>query len=154
MVRRPSKTALYEAIEGLQRLVDAFEHRRRQLARGAGLSDEQWRVLEDIAGDDFMPTLFARRRERHAAAVSRTLRDLLDRGLVRASISHTDARQRKYALTAPGRRVMAQLRARREQAIEAVWRDLAAEQIEAFAHFSASLADRLEAYSRSSEGAR
>ena len=145
---RPARAELYGAIERLQRLVDLFELRRRQLARAEGLSDEQWRVLEDIASDDFMPSLFARRRHRHPAAVSRTLRDLLERELVSVSISSSDARQREYQLTASGSRLLERVQARRERAIDAVWRGFAGTELRAFARFSTSLADRLEAYSR------
>ena len=139
---------LYGAIEGLQRLVNVFELRRRQLARAEGLSDEQWRVLEDIASDDFMPSLFARRRHRHPAAVSRTLRELLERELVSVSISSSDARQREYQLTASGGWLLGRVHARRERAIDVVWRGFAGTELRAFARFSTSLADRLEAYSR------
>jgi DNA-binding MarR family transcriptional regulator len=137
---------LYAAIEGLQRLVEIFDRRRRQLALAVGLTDGQWRLLEEIARDDFMPSLFARRRECSAAAVSRTLKQLQDKGLVRAAISSTDARQRSYTLKPKGQRVLARLREGREQALEAVWGDLPVAEIERFGRFSADLAERLETY--------
>jgi DNA-binding MarR family transcriptional regulator len=142
---------LYAAIAGLQRLAEIFDLRRRQLAAAVGLSDGQWRLLEEIAGDDFMPSLFARRRDCSAAAVSRTLKQLQDKGLVRAAISSADARQRCYALKPKGRRVLAQLREGREQALAAVWGDLPPGEIERFGRFSADLADRLEAYAERAE---
>ena len=85
-----ARDPLYRAIEGLQRLAELFERRRAQLARRVGLSDPQWRVLEEIAREDFMPSLFARRRDAHPAAVSRTLRQLLDRGLPLFAAGHPD----------------------------------------------------------------
>jgi DNA-binding MarR family transcriptional regulator len=138
--------ALYSAVEGLQRLAEVFDLRRQQLAREAGLTDAQWRVLEEIGRQDFMPSLFARRRECSAAAISRTLRQLQDLGLVAVSISESDARQRDYRLTGSGRRSLARLRQSRERALDAVWSDLPASEVERFGRFSAQLADRLEAY--------
>ena len=148
MAKPGLQSALFDSIQGLQRLADLFEQRRRQLARGAGLSDEQWRVLDGIARENFMPSLFARRCDRHPAAVSRTLRELLERGLVAVSISRDDARQREYELSLRGRRLLKGLRERREHAIEAVWKGFDRRQLMEFARFSTQLADRLEAYSR------
>ncbi len=135
-----------DAIASLQRLAELFAERRRQLARQAGVTETQWRVLEEAEGEDFMPSMFARRRACTPAAVSRTLRQLLDRGLVRASIGASDGRQRVYRLTAKGRRTLARLRENRARAIETVWEDLSPEQLRAFTRFASDLADRLEAY--------
>ena len=98
--------ALERAISGLQRLADDFAERREQLASEAGLTPGQWRVLEEISTDEFMPSLFARRRAQSPAAVSKTLRQLAEAGLVEASIGRADARRRRYALTARGRRML------------------------------------------------
>jgi DNA-binding MarR family transcriptional regulator len=144
--------AIDRAIQGLQRLTELFERRRSQLAREVGLTDPQWRVLEEIARDEFMPSLFARARESHPAAVSRTLRQLQERDLVTASISSADGRQRQYAVTGRGRRLLGRLRASRERAIDAVWAGLPARDLERFAAFSERLADRLEAYARDEDG--
>ena len=51
------------AIANLQRLADTFAERRRQLAAGIDLTEAQWRVLEEIEDEDFLPSLFARRRK-------------------------------------------------------------------------------------------
>ena len=67
------------AIASLQRLAEAFAERRRQLAAEAELTETQWRVLEGIGGEGFLPSMFARQRDVSAAAVSRTLRQLLER---------------------------------------------------------------------------
>jgi DNA-binding MarR family transcriptional regulator len=146
-----SDPALYAAVLGLQRLAELFERRRRQLAREVGLSDPQWRVLEQIASEDFMPSMFARARETSAAAVSRTLRQLLERELVGVSIGSEDARQRQYTVTARGRRVLTKLRERREEALDTVWSDFSRSELQAFARFSERLADRLEAYAEDVE---
>ncbi len=146
--RERKAPAIDRAIQALQRLTELFERRRTQLAREVGLSDQQWRVLEEIGRDDFMPSLFARSRESHPAAVSRVLRQLQDGGLVTASISERDARQRDYALTARGRQLLERLRASRERAIDEVWAGLSARELTRFASFSEELAERLDRYSR------
>ena len=79
MASQASRERIHRAIASLQRLADVFRERRRQLAREVGLSEAQWRMLEEVADDGFMPSMFARRRDCTPAAVSRTLRQLLDR---------------------------------------------------------------------------
>ena len=143
---RRDRAGLYEAVEVLQRLAEIFEHRRQQLAAEVGLTDSQWRVLEEIESEVFMPSLFARSREISPAAISRTLRQLLDRKLVAVSISERDARERAYRLTPKGRRLLERLRENRERAIDAVWAGFPGEDVRRFAHFGRDLADRLEAY--------
>ena len=134
------------AIESLQRLTEAFVLRREQLARSVGLTETQWRVIEEISTEHFMPSMFARRRECSSAAVSKILRQLLDRELIRATIGKVDARQREYSLTAAGRRLVGRLRRERSRAIEAVWNDLPRADLNRFAAFSGELALRLEGY--------
>ena len=90
---------VHEAIGRLQRLVDLFQQRRAQLAQGAGLTESQWEILERIASEHFMPSLFARHRESSAPAVSRIIRQLLRKKLITVSVSDTDGRQRRYQLT-------------------------------------------------------
>ena len=138
--------ALHQAISTLQRLAELFVERREQLAAEAGLTIPQWRLLEEIASDHFMPSMFARRRSVSSAAISKGIRGLLDRDLVSVKVSPEDGRQRDYALTARGRRTLAGLRTRRERAIEAVWSDLPARELRRFAVFGERLADRLEEY--------
>jgi len=151
MTERDSRQALYAAIDALQRLAELMDRRRRQLAEVVGLSDPQWRVLEQIGRDDFLPSLFARSRECSPAAVSRTLRQLLERELVAVSISQRDARRRDYALTLEGRRLLDELQQRRERALDAVWTDFSRDELERFVRFGAELADRLEIYAAQAE---
>src|SRR5262245_41756330 len=143
--------SIHRAIQGLQRLAELFAERRRQLAREAGLAEGEWQVLEEIAGERFMPSLFARRRRVSPAAISRTLRGLKARGCVRDEIAPRDARQRAYRLTAEGRRVLARLRASRARAVEAIWAPLPAADLVRFGRFAGELADRLEAYATRSD---
>ena len=154
MASRASRERIHRAIAGLQRLTDVFRERRRQLAGEAGLSEAQWRLLEEVADQEFMPSMFARRRDCTPAAVSRTLRQLLDRQLVSVAISEDDARQRVYRLTAEGRAVLRRLRASRERAIAATWAHHSAADLASFADFAEELSGRLEIYARSARRAR
>ncbi len=138
--------ALGRAIAGLQRLADDFAERRAQLAAEVGLTPAQWRVLEEISSEDFMPSLFARRRAQSPAAVSKTLRQLADAGWVDVAIGEQDARRRRYTLTTDGRRVLTRLRRARERAISEIWGELPIRDLERFADFSEVLGQKLEAY--------
>src|SRR5574342_677095 len=122
MAQALSRDRIDSAIAALQRLSELFLERRRQLAREVGISEAEWRLLEEIAAERFMPSLFARRRERTPAAVSRVLRGLVERDLIHASVGESDARHRVYRLTPRGRELMNRLRERRERAIAAIWR--------------------------------
>ncbi len=147
---KPDET-LRAALGALQRLSDAFARRRGQVARGAGLTEAQWRVLEQIAAEDFMPSLFARRQEQTPAAVSKLIRQLLDRGLVEVSIAAGDARQRRYALSARGRQTMEIVRQDRQRAVDRVWSGLDSRALRSFARFAADLAERMEAHEQAEE---
>jgi DNA-binding MarR family transcriptional regulator len=135
------------AIAELGRLTDLMQRRRARLARGVGITVQQWRVLEQVHSEHFLPSLFARQRECTPAAVSKTLRQLLEKGLIRAAICPEDGRQRRYELTATGRRIVARLRSDRRRAIRAIWSDLPGREVTRFARFAAELSDRLERFS-------
>ena len=141
-------TDVHEAIGRLQRLAELFHQRRAQLAQGAGLTEAQWEVLERIASEHFMPSLFARHRDSSAPAVSRIIRQLLRKKLITVSVSDTDGRQRRYQLTARGQKTLDALRATRSRAIDAVWMHLDPRALAAFTQFSGELITRLEAHAR------
>jgi DNA-binding MarR family transcriptional regulator len=136
----------HEGVACLRRLADAFRGRGEELALSVGLSDGQWALLEEIATEHFMPSMFAKTRESSAAAVSKTLRQLLDKGLASVSLSKTDGRQRAYQLTAKGKRVLETLRQEREQAIRTIWLALDPSALKKFVTFGNQLCDRLEQY--------
>ncbi len=135
-----------ETIASLQGLVEIFEDRREALARSVGLSPTQWQVLEQVGRDDFMPSLFARRRDVSAAAVSRTLRQLLDLRLVDVQISPRDARQRLYRVTEKGRKALDEVHAERARAISAVWETLSDADLTRFGRLARALTERLHEY--------
>jgi DNA-binding MarR family transcriptional regulator len=142
----PGRELSLRAIEVLGRLSEAFQRRRAALAASAGITEGQWGLLEEVSTEHFMPSMFAKSRSSSAAAVSKGLRQLKEKGLVTAASGAEDARQRDYELTAKGRRVLAALRAGREAAIEAIWARLDGREVAAFATFGALLASRLEDY--------
>jgi DNA-binding MarR family transcriptional regulator len=141
-----SVSEVHSAIECLGRLAALYQERREQLAESVALTGQQWGVLEEIATEHFMPSLFARRRDSSPAAVSKILRQLVDKGLVVATIAKVDARQRNYALTAKGKRTLESLRESREDAIREVWLAMDGSGMRAFTEFGKELIGRLEQY--------
>jgi DNA-binding MarR family transcriptional regulator len=140
------QASVHRAIECLQRLTELFRQRRTQLAQSVGLTEQQWAVLEEVSSERFMPSMFAKTRESSAAAVSKILRQLVDKELVRASVHEDDARQRRYELTSKGKNTMTTLRRQRELAVKAVWTPLPARELQAFTRFGSLLTERLESY--------
>ena len=137
---------VHESIAALQRLSELLQQRRQQLARRVGLSEQQWRVLEEISTDQFMPSLFAKSRESSAAAVSKVLRQLLDKELVRVSVSSDDGRQRQYELSSKGQRAIDRVGRERKRAIDAIWRDLPEGDLKRFNQLSTELIARIERF--------
>lgn len=146
MVESARLDRAHAAIASLQRLTELFQHRRVRLARSVGLSEQQWRVLEEISTEHFMPSLFARARESSAAAVSKILRQLIDKGLITAAISGEDARQRDYALTPAGGETIARLREARARAIESIWLEIPNSRLEVFRQVSEELISSIETF--------
>lgn len=148
--RRPESEASAEfaaaldAVAVLGRLASVFVERRRQLAESVGLTDQQWQALEQVQTEDFMPSLFAQKRDTTAAAVSKILRQLADKGLIIPHVSEADGRQRSYEITARGREVLEQVRRERERVIRSVWMAEPPRELEQFAQFGAKIARALE----------
>jgi DNA-binding MarR family transcriptional regulator len=149
MSARPDTATVHRSIAHLQRLTDLFQQRREQLAKRVGLTEQQWRVLEEVSSEHFMPSMFAKSQDSSAAAVSKVLRQLLDKDLVRVSLSQEDGRVRRYVLSAKGQRTMERLRADRQRAIEAIWADLPADELRRFHQLSGELIERIERYAAS-----
>jgi DNA-binding MarR family transcriptional regulator len=141
----PERFAALEAVRTLGRLVTVFAERRKQLAESVGLTDQQWQALEEVHEEHFMPTLFAQKRETSAAAVSKILRQLTDKGLILPRVAKHDGRQRAYALTEHGAALLEQLRKEREAVITSVWMGYPRTTLAEFSAFGNDLATRLEA---------
>ncbi len=132
------------AIGQLCRLSELFQKRREQPAARPGLAEHQWGGLGGIATEHFMPSMFARQRDSSAAAVSKTLRQLIDKELIAVSVDSSDGRQRRYELTQRGNSVLVELRKHREHAIDHVWRTFGSESLQQFCSFAGELGDKLE----------
>ncbi len=145
------RATAHEAIVTLGRLTEAFQQRRDQLARGAGITEHQWSVLEEISTEHFMPSMFAHRNASSPAAVSKVLAKLAEKGLISVSLSRRDGRQRDYVLTARGRRTMQRLREAREAAIASVWLALDDRDVREFVRVGQELTVRLEQYMHRTE---
>lgn len=139
-----ARSAALDAVATLGRLVTVFAERRKQLAESVGLTDQQWQALEEVQTEHFMPSLFAHKRETSAAAVSKILRQLSDKGLIQASVSAIDARQRAYSVTDLGRSLLLTLRAERERAIAEVWLKFELGELKTFSGLGQKLAQGLE----------
>lgn len=147
-----SRTAdIHAAIDCLGRLSEVFRQRRQELAASVGLTEQQWSVLDEIDNEQFMPSLFARRRDSSAAAVSKILRQLQDKELVTVSVVASDGRQRHYELSPRGKKTLQQLRERRQHAIEHVWQQFESTTLQNFTRFGNELLGQLERYSRDSD---
>src|SRR5690606_13449801 len=94
--------------------------------------------------DHFMPSMFARQRESSAAAVSKTLRQLISKELIAVSVDANDGRQRKYELTHSGKQVLERLRQHRQEAIRKVWEHFEPSELARFCAFARVLGDGLE----------
>ena len=148
MAKPPSVGDVHAAVECLGRLTEIFRQRRQQLATDVGLTEQQWSVLDEIEQADFMPSMFARQRESSAAAVSKILRQLLDKELVLVSLKEGDGRQRNYELSPQGKRTLERLREQRQHAISEVWLAFDSDQLTSFTRFGDELIERLERYSK------
>ena len=137
---------VYQAIRQLQMLSTIFIKKRRELAGRVGLTEAQWRVLDEIGHNDFMPSLFASERENTKAAISKTLRQLTDAGLITVEISREDARQRKYTLTAEARQKLDELTRLRTEAVEKVWMPIDQKLLEPTIAFNEALIENLKRY--------
>jgi DNA-binding MarR family transcriptional regulator len=144
----------HEAIERLTQLTDLFQLRREQLAASAGLTVSQWSVLEEISTERFMPSLFAAAEATSRAAVSKVIRQLLDRDLIHVAISQNDGRQRDYALTAEGKSTLERLRGERQKAIDAIWLPLDGDALQQFSNFASLLQERIERFAAAEQNPR
>jgi DNA-binding MarR family transcriptional regulator len=139
------------AIEQVQQLAALFTKRRAQMASQVGLTEAQWRLLEGITTEHFMPSMFAQEQDNTRGAVSKIIRQLLQKKLVVASIAPHDGRQRNYDLTAKGRKSMDRLRELREEAIREIWSHLSEDELKSFIWLNDSLIEKIRSYAEKQE---
>lgn len=145
-INQKQRELTWRAIEQVQQLSALFIKRRGQLAGRVGITVAQWRMLEGIATEHFMPSLFAREQDNTPGAASKITKQLLDKALVKVTISRQDGRQRQYTLTAKGQKVMDQLRGLREQAIAEIWSVLTEGELQAFTGVNDKLLENMRIY--------
>jgi DNA-binding MarR family transcriptional regulator len=150
-MNRDQRDVTLRAIAQVQQLAALFTKRRAQLARRVGLTEAQWRILEGIATEHFMPSLFAEEQDNTRGAVSKIIRQLLEKKLVSVSISPQDGRQRRYELTAKGKKTMDRLREHREEAIRQIWAELSADDLKTFTRLNGLLIESIRAYAENEE---
>jgi len=135
-------------------LTALFDERRRQLAEGVGLTVQQWQVLEELQSEHFMPSMFAQQRASSAAAVSKILRQLTDKGIIVAHVSDDDARKRDYEVTPLGKTLLSQVRRERKRAIDEVWLNLSDEELKRFRKVGSTIAERLRLWAETNRHPR
>lgn len=145
------RQVILQAIEQMQHLAALFSKRRSQLARGVELTEAQWRVLEGVATEHFMPSMFADGLDNSRGSVSKILKQLLEKKFIKASISEEDGRQRKYTLTKQGTKTIETLRSLREDAINEIWSDLPEDELNTFNQLCGRLITNLRDYAAREE---
>ena len=106
----PAAFALEDFLPHRLSVVSARAHRlfARAYADRAGLSVPEWQVLSVLArSGDLCATDVARQAAMDKVKVSRAVRSLIERRLVRRAEDRRDRRVRRLAITALGRRVQA-----------------------------------------------
>ena len=73
-------------------------------------------------------------------------KQLLDKALLKVTISRQDGRQRQYSLTAKGQKVMHHLRGLREEAIAEIWSVLSEGELRAFTGVNDKLLENMRIY--------
>jgi DNA-binding MarR family transcriptional regulator len=144
--KSPDCEPVLQAIERIQQLAALFNKRRAQLAARVGITEAQWKVLEGIATEHFMPSMFAHEQDHTRGAVSKIIRPLLRGKLISVAISAGDGRRRRYELTAEGKKTMSRLREARNAAIRKIWGPMSASELVAFTRVSDLLIARIKAY--------
>ena len=147
MTEQRKTKQVHEAISLVQRLSELFHKRRAALAAEVGLTERQWLVLERISDEHFMPSMFAREQDSSLAAVSKILRQLVDKEVVSVSLSEADARQREYQLTPKGQTLMSKLRTLRMAAIDQIWMAQDPRGLAQFCEFVTELISSIEMFS-------
>lgn len=87
----------------LLRAREAMMQFYRPLFRGAGINEQQWRVLRTLYAADAEPSVIARHAFMRPPNVSRVLRELEGSGLIRRTPAENDSRRTRIGLTDRGR---------------------------------------------------
>lgn len=79
----------------------------RQILRGFGVTEQQWRVLRVINDRRYADaTSIAQHGLFHASSVTRIVRELAERGLISRKAAPGDRRRSLFSLTAKGKKIV------------------------------------------------
>jgi len=94
-------------LDDLRRIVRVLRESSRAAEQGFGVSSAQLFVLRTLADAPALSlTAVAERTHTHQSSVSVVVRRLVERGLVRRSVSEQDGRVRELSLTARGAKLL------------------------------------------------
>ena len=130
----------------LVHLAQTFIALGEEIAAGGRLTPQLWGVLHQVgeAGDDGVsPSEIAAASGTSRANVTKLVRGLVRRGLVRVGGNPADGRQKRLTCTASGRQVLARLNAEKARLLGAALDGLSPEERRALHRVGARLLSRL-----------
>lgn len=95
-------------MDAIRRIVRVLRESSRGAEKAVGLSGAQLFVLQRLGGGPLSINALAAATATHQSSVSVVVGRLVERRLVTRGVSATDARRREVALTAAGRKLLAQ----------------------------------------------
>jgi homoprotocatechuate degradation regulator HpaR len=130
----------------LMRSREAVMSRIRPHLRSHGLTDQQWRILRALAGDEPVELLdLSQRCLIQPPSLSRTVPALSERGLVRREDHPSDRRRALISLTEQGRELFAEVSEGSARIYEQIREDVGAERLDDVYRMLVDLIDVLEA---------
>jgi DNA-binding MarR family transcriptional regulator len=104
--QRPSEQSR-SILDDLRRIVRVLRESSRAAEQGLGVSGAQLFVLQTLADAPALSlTALAERTHTHQSSVSVVVRRLVERGLLRRSVSEQDGRVRELSVTARGSKLL------------------------------------------------
>jgi len=133
----------------LLRCRESVMSRFRPMLRAQGISEQQWRILRALMSDGPMRAIdLAQDTLLSAPSLSRLLKSLATRKLIRRTASAQDLREARITITDKGRRVVEQI----APLSEAIYADIASAvgppQLDRLYHLLADASARLDAAAR------
>jgi homoprotocatechuate degradation regulator HpaR len=130
----------------LMRSREAVMSRIRPHLRSHGLTDQQWRILRALAGDEPVELLdLSQRCLIQPPSLSRTVPALSERGLVRREDHPSDRRRALISLTEQGRELFAEVSEGSARIYEQIREDVGEDRLDEVYRMLVDLIDVLEA---------
>lgn len=116
----------------------------RPVLRGAGVTEQQWRVLRVLADADSLDASgIARQALLYAPTVTRILKELADRGLIERRADEGDARRSVITITDKGRELVVDTAAQTVRLLKAYGEAFGEDRLEAFKKEAQALSEAL-----------